>query len=296
MPIVEKRYPSDFREYEETRTMISDPKIDMQLYTILQCYSMPYEIKGEDGHYYYETRVYKKDLPTQKKIAEAMGVSIATYKRKWAYLLNQSETNIYCPYIRQGKDKDGIYYVILPKEKYYVKIPLDICKHLRAGYSSLAVRIYHYLYARQQYLQNYLGGKNYIFTLMGLAKRLGISDNAQKYLWDYPDGLIPQALLTLQNNNLLTFERRRENNRNFYILTSITTDASKLPKLPVMSAFTAEEKRDKRLSEISDNADISAIPDIIDNGSPEYDKALHKLKAKEAMARLNAMTDVCLNE
>ena len=158
---------------------------------------MPYPIKDESGKVVdYETRVYKKDLPTQEEMADMFSVSLRTITTRWGYLLKSSKTNRFCPYLEKRKDKDGIYYVILNKEKNFIMVPLEICNYLKHGYSSLAIRIYNYLFARDNYIK-YLGGGHYIFTLTGLAKRLGIADDPQRNIWGWPDGSIPQALIAL---------------------------------------------------------------------------------------------------
>lgn len=280
---IEKRFPSDFRDQTDTKTMLSDTKVDMQLYNLLQCNSMPYPIKDESGKVIdYETRVYKKDIPTQEEIAETLGVSLRTIKTRWKYLFNPSTTNKFCPYLEKRRDKNGIYYIILNKEKNYIKVPLEICNYLNHGYSSLAIRIYNYLFARDNYIK-YLGGGHYIFTLTGLAKRLGMTDDPQRNIWGWPDGSIPQALIALQTGKLIEFERKTENNRNFYILKSITKDLTEIKALlPKPTKMTEEDKRDAKLSEVIDI--------IIDNGSPDYDKKMHAKKAHEAVKKLEELT------
>lgn len=277
---IEKRFPSDFRDWEDTKTMFSDSKVDMQLYNFLQCNSMPYPIKDEnDNIIEYETRVYKKDIPTQEVLAEMFGVSTRTIKRSWAYLLNSSETNRFCPYLEKRKDNKGVYYIILSKEEYYIKVPLEICKYLNSGYSELAIRLYSYLFARDKFVKD-LGGDHYFFTLMGLAKRLGISDKAQKNVWSWPDGTIPQALMALQFGKLITFERREKNHRPYYVLMSITKDLTQIKaSLPKIQKASPKDERDIKISE---------IVDIIDNGAPDYDKKIHAQKAHDAMKRIEA--------
>lgn len=276
---IEKRFPSDFRDQTDTKTMLSDTKVDMQLYNLLQCNSMPYPIKDESGKVVdYETRVYKKDLPTQEEMADMFSVSLRTITTRWGYLLKSSKTNRFCPYLEKRKDKDGIYYVILNKEKNFIMVPLEICNYLKHGYSSLAIRIYNYLFARDNYIK-YLGGGHYIFTLSGLAKRLGIADDPQRNIWGWPDGSIPQALIALQTGKLIEFERKTENNRNFYILKSITKDLTEIKALlPKPTKMTEEDKRDATLSKVVDL--------IIDNGSPDYDKKIHAQKVLNAIKKL----------
>lgn len=280
---IEKRFPSDFRDQTDTKTMLSDTKVDMQLYNLLQCNSMPYPIKDESGKVVdYETRVYKKDLPTQEEMAEMFGVSLRTITTRWTYLLKSSKTNKFCPYLEKHKDKDGIYYVILNKERNFIMVPLEICNYLKHGYSSLAIRIYNYLFARDNYIK-YLGGGHYIFTLTGLAKRLGIADDPRENIWSWPDGSIPQALIALQTGKLIEIERKTENNRNFYILKSITKDLTEIKALlPKPTKMTDEDKRDAKLSKVVDI--------IIDNGSPDYDKKMHAQKAYNAIKKLEEIT------
>lgn len=280
---IEKRFPSDFRDQTDTKTMLSDTKVDMQLYNLLQCNSMPYPIKDESGKVVdYETRVYKKDLPTQEEMADMFSVSLRTITTRWGYLLKSSKTNRFCPYLEKRKDKDGIYYVILNKEKNFIMVPLEICNYLKHGYSSLAIRIYNYLFARDNYIK-YLGGGHYIFTLSGLAKRLGIADDPQRNIWGWPDGSIPQALIALQTGKLIEFERKTENNRNFYILKSITKDLTEIKALlPKPTKMTEEDKRDATLSKVVDL--------IIDNGSPDYDKKIHAQKSLNAIKKLEEIT------
>lgn len=243
---------------------------------------MPYPIKDESGKVTdYETRVYKKDIPTQEEIAEMLGVSLRTIKTRWKYLFSPSTTNKFCPYLEKRRDKNGIYYIILNKEKNYIKVPLEICNYLNHGYSSLAIRVYNYLFARDNYIK-YLGGGHYIFTLTGLAKRLGMADDPQRNIWGWPDGSIPQALIALQTGKLIEFERKTENNRNFYILKSITKDLTEIKALlPKPTKMTEEDKRDAKLSEVIDI--------IIDNGSPDYDKKMHAKKAHEAVKKLEEL-------
>lgn len=116
---IEKRFPSDYRLLPTTKTMFSDDKIDMQLYNLFQCYSYPYPIKNEEGKITgYETRVYKKDLPTNKEIGELFSrpwgkdkkmtpITEKVVGQRLQYLTNPSATNIYCPYLEKQRDKKG---------------------------------------------------------------------------------------------------------------------------------------------------------------------------------------------
>lgn len=74
-----------------------------------------------------------------------------------------------------------------------------------------------------------------------------------------------------------------ENNRNFYILKSITKDLTEIKALlPQPTKMTEKDKRDATLSEVVDI--------IIDNGSPDYDKKMHAQKAHNAIKKLEELT------
>lgn len=252
---------------------------------------MPYEAKADDGTTYYETRVYKKDFPTQEELAKMFSVSSRTIRRKWQYLTSPSETNKYCPYVIQSEDEKGIYYILLNKEEYFIYLPLPIVKYLTAGFSSLAIRIYCFLLARDGYVK-FNGGHNYIFTLMGMAKQIGLSDNARETVWHYPDGSIPQALIALQNGGLIEFERRTDGSRNYYILKNITRDPKDIKTDIPTAELTIAEKEDKK---ISDKAEIDPYPVstiIIDNGSPDYDLLIKKQRAFNIAKRIKEINEI----
>lgn len=292
---IEKRFPSDYRLLPTTKTMFSDDKIDMQLYNLFQCYSYPYPIKNEEGKITgYETRVYKKELPTNKEIGELFSrpwgkdkkmtpITEKVVGQRLQYLTSPSTTNIYCPYLEKQRDKKGVYYVILNKERNYIMVPLEICNYLNNGYSGLAIKIYTYLFCRQDEQQR-IDGTNYTFTLTRMAQNVGFpcsSPAGNAYIWRWPDGKIPEALLALKAGKLIDFEAYTDDNEhNYYELTYIAKDLKAITKaIPKAKKITSRVKR---------NAKVSEIIDDLANSYPQYDPAEHARKAKEAIARMEA--------
>lgn len=292
---IEKRFPSDYRMLPTTKTMFSDDKIDMQLYNLFQCYSYPYPIKDEEGKITgYETRVSKKDLPTNKEIGELFSrpygkdkamtpITEKVIGQHLRYLTSPSAENVYCPYIEKRRDQNGVYYVLLKQERNYIMVPLEICNYLNNGYSGLAIKVYTYLFCRQDEQQR-ADGTNYHFTLTGLARHVGIpcdSPAGKAYIWRWPTGKIPEALLALKAGKLIDFKAWEDDNKhNFYEVTYIAKDLKEINKIiPKTNKATERAKRNAKVSEIIDN---------VAEMYPQYDPEERARKAKEAIAKIEA--------
>lgn len=294
---IEKRFPSDYRMLPTTKTMFSDDKINMQLYNLFQCYSYPYPLKDEAGKIIgYETRINKKDFPTKTEIGQLFSrpygkdkkmtpLSDKTVASAWNYLFNPSAENIHCPYLEERRDKNGVYYVLLKQERNYIMVPLEICNYLNNGYSGLAIKVYTYLFCRQDEQQR-ADGTNYEFTLTDLARHVGIpceTPTGNAYVWRWPNGKIPEALLALKAGKLIDFKAWEDDNKhNFYEVTYIAKDLKEINKImPKTNKATAKAKRNAKVSEIIDN---------VAEMYPQYDPEERARKAKEAIAKMDAET------
>lgn len=150
---IEKHFPADTTL--DQPTFLNDPKVDGELYAYLLSLSL-----GEEK----ETRVYKKDLPTQTKIAEYLAppngkpLSRQTIKAHLQYLIDHG-------YMIE-KDE---YYTIPHKERMYFKMDTITLNFLLDTVKEGVIKTYIYLGQRYNYKPNYS------FTIKELCEHLGIS-------------------------------------------------------------------------------------------------------------------------
>ena len=170
-----KRFPADTKM--NINTFLNDKKVDGELYALLQSYSFPNSQK--------ETIVNKKDLPTQTKLCEMLGIkSPKTYRAHLLYLIEQG-------YV---EEREGLYY--LPNvEEIYFMIPLDTLKFLNDTLKEQVIKVYIYLGQRYKYKTDY------VFTIEEIATHIGIALGNHKRNYD----IINNCLLCLKNNGLINY-------------------------------------------------------------------------------------------
>lgn len=174
---IQKRFPAETTLNE--LTFLNNKKINGELYAYLQENSYP-----EDG----ETRVYKKQLPTQPQICEAIGIrSPKTLKRHLQSLID------YGFIIDEGK-----YYVLPNKEDMFLFLPLSTVQFLSDALTENVIKVY--IYLGQRYKYAFDRGVLYSFTLKELGEHTGINveGNSRGYT------VLNNALTCLQNNGFIS--------------------------------------------------------------------------------------------
>lgn len=147
---IEKRFPADTSL--DSNTFLNDHKIDGELYALLQQHSYPVD---------KETRVMKKDLPTQVSMCDILGIkSPKTLRAHKDYLVQQG-------YLIEYKD----YYVLPNKENIYLLIPLKTLQFLNDTIKDQVIKVYVYLGQRWKYKQE---EHEYIFTMKEVGQHIGI--------------------------------------------------------------------------------------------------------------------------
>ena len=271
-----KRYPSTCRsDSDEVLTFLSDDDIDTAVYNLFQFYSKPVEVEDENGNKIIETRVYKKDLPTQAEIGKQLKMTDKTYRTKLKYLTSPSLKNPYCPYILQSDDKK--YYTLLLKEEYFTYIPLPVVQYLMAGYSNYALKAYIFLLTMDRLMKK--KHRKFTFTLTELGRQIGfdtsnISGKAYLYNFNiekaatdpkYKLGILPVALLALKKGNLIDFKKAHDKKgHNFYQLEWVNDDIKDILRgLKIETVEATPEDREASKIEIQKSTPI-AYADKID--------------------------------
>lgn len=189
---IQKRFPATTSLDE--KTFLNDNKIDAELYAYLQTQSYP-DIETK------ETRVFKKNLPSQKDIAEKIfNVSRNTIVNHLKYLKDQG-------YII---DK-GDYYLLPNKEEIFFKIPLDLLNFFIDTLKEPVIKTYIYLGQRFNYKPH-----DYVFTEREIAEHIGVdyNNNSKK---------IAHYLIALENLGLIKVAEFYENNTPLKRLINFST-------------------------------------------------------------------------
>lgn len=193
-----KRFPADTKL--DVLTFLNDKKVNGELYAYLQSLSTHDSKQG--------TYVLKKDLPTQAKICEAIGIkSPKTLRVHLGYL---SEVGL----IIEEKDK----YILPDQEDIYFLIPLNTLQYLTDNCKEHVIKIYIYLGQRWKWAQQ--RGTPYRFTYREIGEHIGIN----KIREDLMNRQIKNALLLLINSEMIDFEEGYENKVPYKELTKFSFD------------------------------------------------------------------------
>lgn len=179
----QKRFPANTSL--EDLTFLNDKNINGELYAFLQ--SISYGVKDENKK--YQTLVYKKDLPTQSKICEVLGIkSPKTYRNHLKYLIERG-------YVVEQKDG----YLLPEMENIFFMIPLKTLKYLNDNCREHVFKIYIYLGQRYKYALE--SGRQYEFNLEELGAHIGIKvkNNSRGY------EIVNNALELLYNSGLINY-------------------------------------------------------------------------------------------
>lgn len=275
-----RRWPSIYTGCPDSKTFFNDSDINAQLYNLMQCYAKNVKIEDESGHFLrWETRTYKKDLnKTQMRKMLGLG-SHNTVDAYLNYMLNPSITNKFCPYL-EWNEKDK-YWLILPKENYYVDIPRQMCDYLKHGYSKIAIKIYAYLLALYKNKKKKNPNKPIDFTFMQLAVNVGFpSDDpaGRAYVWKE---IIPDALQALQRGGLIKLDFEKIHNRNRWILVWINT------KVPTIKDMINESTQNNQELQQETHQLLDELASLSDEQTtPELDERTRHEKVMDVARRL----------
>ena len=148
-----KRFPATVSLEEET--FLNNKKINAELYAFLQSHSYPDPETGE-------TRVYRKNQPSQKDMAEKIfNVSRNTINNHIKALQEHG-------FLIDNKT----YYVLPPKEQVFFQIDLKLLEFFIDTVKEPVIKTYIYLGQRFKYK-----GSDYVFTKQEIAKHIGLGDS-----------------------------------------------------------------------------------------------------------------------
>lgn len=180
-----KRFPADTTM--DTLTFLNDKKINGELYAYLQSISN-FEVIDRIKNKFI-TYVVKKNLPSQSKICEILGIkSPKTLRTHLNYLIESK-------YIEDAGDK----YILPEMENIYFLIPLKTLQYLKDNCKEHIIKIYVYLGLR--YKQAVYNSSHYEFTLEEIGRQIGVKvkNNSRGY------EVINNALSLLENSGLIEY-------------------------------------------------------------------------------------------
>ena len=193
-----KRFPADTKL--DVLTFLNDKKVNGELYAFLQSLSTHNSQQG--------TYVLKKDLPTQIKICEAIGIkSPKTLRVHLDYL---SSVGL----IVEEKDK----YLLPDQEDIYFLIPLNTLQYLTDNCKEHVIKIYIYLGQRWKWSQQ--RGIPYQFTYREIGEHIGLSKMKESLM----DRQIKNALVLLVNSEMIDFKEIYKNKIPYKELTKFSFD------------------------------------------------------------------------
>lgn len=185
MSVDQKRFPADTTL--DSLTFLNDKKINGELYAYLQQISN-YEVIDKSENKFI-TYVNKKNLPTQTKMCQTLGIkSPKTLRSHLNYLIELG-------YIIEEGDK----YILPEMENIYFLIPLKTLQYLNDNCKEHIIKIYVYL--GQKYKWALFKGTIYEFTLEELGHHIGIKvkNNSRGY------EVLNNALDLLDNSGLIEY-------------------------------------------------------------------------------------------
>lgn len=185
----QKRFPANtIMEYQ---TFLNDKRVNGELYALLQRYSR-YEVLDKEKNK-FRTYVLKKEMPTQKAMAEMLGMSSTkTFKTHFDYLVEQG-------YIIPKNEGKNIIYELPEKEEIYLLIPLETLQYLNDNCREHVIKIYVYL--GQRYKMALKENRDYIFTLEEIGEHIGLG--VKNHSLGYR--VINHALELLENSGLISY-------------------------------------------------------------------------------------------
>lgn len=194
----EKRFPADTKL--DVLTFLNDKQINGELYAFLQSISDYLVIDKKFN--FYSTYVPKKNLPTQKKICQILGIgSPKTLRKHLTYLC---ERGYLIPGGTCEDDQDVAYY--LPElEDIYFLIPLKTIQYLRDNCKEHVFKIY--IYLGQKFKMAIREGRYYEFSLKEIGQHIGLK--IENYSRGYE--VINNALDLLVNSGLIDYAEYFEN-------------------------------------------------------------------------------------
>ena len=174
----------------EYQTFLNDKRINGELYALLQRYSH-YEVLDKQNNK-FRTYVVKKELPTQKMMAEMLDLNPKTLKVHLDYLVEQG-------YVVPGSQGKNVVYELPEKENIYFLIPLETLQYLNDNCREHVIKIYVYLGQRYKMVEK--ENREYIFTLEEIGEHigLGIKNHSLSYR------AINHALELLENSGLIRY-------------------------------------------------------------------------------------------
>ena len=187
---LQKRFPANTKL--DILTFLNDKQVNGELYAYLQQLSDYLVIDKKFN--LYQTYISKKNMPTQKKMCEVLGIgSPKTLKKQMAYLI---EKGYLIP--GTGDNKDIAYY--LPElEDVYFLIPLETLQYLNDNCKEHVIKIY--IYLGQRYKMALGEGRQYEFSLKEIAQHIGIK--IENYSRGYE--VVNNALDLLVNSELIDY-------------------------------------------------------------------------------------------
>lgn len=201
--MIQKHFPADVSM--DYKTFLNDNKIDGALYAYFQTISKPIPVENK----IFETRVLKKDLPTQVEICKKINIkSPKTYRNHLRYLLSQG-------YI---VDK-GDYYLLPWIGSVYFSIPLQTLFYFRDVLKEDVIKTYIYLGQRFKWKQNM--GQLYVFTKSEIVQHLGLCINTDNI------ATITRILTCLYNEGFINFVKFSDGKTQKYRLTVFNLEYQK---------------------------------------------------------------------
>lgn len=197
---IEKHFPSQVhRGQKKGSPVIKDlflynKKLDALLYAYLQERSVPVEVGiDQNGKRINQTRVWKSELPIQKKICQSIRISSTkTYRNRLQALQNYG-------YLKQTDE----YFVLLNPQKTYLPIPLETLKFLIDATNSEVIKVYIYLgQGHRMAIQQH---RKYIFTKKQLINAISIHEEKGKESKSQYE-VLDNILICLKNNGLIDYE------------------------------------------------------------------------------------------
>lgn len=188
----QRRFPADTTL--DYNTFLNDKKVNAELYAILQ--ELSDYIIIDQKLKLFQNFVLKKNMPTQSKLCERLGIkSPKTLRQHLQYLVDQGYI---VPGGTQEDDKDIAYY--LPEmESYYQLIPQETIAYLNSNCREHVYKIY--IYLMQKYQMALEQGYQYEFSLEEIGQHIGIS--VKNHVNQY--AAINYALQLLYNSGLISY-------------------------------------------------------------------------------------------
>lgn len=199
----EKRFPADTTL--EKLTFLNNKKIDGELYAYLQSISKfdPIEngknMEAKEKIQYCCTYILKKDMPTQKQLADVIHVTEKTLRAHLKELIDQG-------FLQKCEDRKEIVYYLPMCEDMYFMIPLETLRYFHNTATPGVIKAYIYLGMRWQQVeyerQHGRYRENYSFTYKEIGQHLGIQAETNKKNLE----TVRDIITCLVNNKFIEYE------------------------------------------------------------------------------------------